>query len=158
MKHCMLNAFSTARKRLNRWLWRYTNPRPRKALSMQCFIHTCTCTVHTYTCVHTCTVPAASTCNSKALRVTRRGFRVRAGNPRKIPASVRGSTRKVPCRVRRLAGPRRCPAQPAHCFVGCYGGLCCQSLRRKTGLLCSIKQRNAGVQMFFTHLATNFQR
>ena len=103
-----------------------------------------------------CTVPATS--NSKAPRVTRRGFRVRAGDPRKIPASVRGSTRKVPCRVRRLAGPRRCPAQSAHCFVGCYGGLCCQSLRRKTGLLCSIKQRNAGVQMFFTHLATKFQR
>ena len=81
--------------------------------------------------------------NFKSLRVTRRGFRVRAGDPCKIPASVRGPTRKVPCRVRRLAGPRRCPAQSAHCFVGCYGGLCCQPLMRKTGLLHSIQQRSA---------------
>ena len=67
-----------------------------------------------------CTAPVAS--NSKAPWVTCRGFRVRARDPRNIPVSVRGSTRKVRCRVRRLAGPRRWPAQSTRCFVGCYGG------------------------------------
>ena len=74
--------------------------------------------------IHTCTTPAAS--NSKAPRVTRRGFRVRAGDPRKIPASVRGSTRKEPCRVRRLAGPRRCPAQSRGFGIIC--GRCCSDV------------------------------